>query len=283
MGIFDEIKAQSRKARKKGRKAWLSWFWTYYKFQTLGAIIVAAILISVIHSIATNKPEALSVVFLNVESEDGRYGNVSDTLSENLAAETGIDTSKNTVSMDLSNYIAPGGAADQMQMASSEKIIAYTSAKTLDLLGGDAYNFCDYASVGMYADLRDVLSDEQIKKYEPYFYYIDNALIEKRSEASQSTDTAVQNSWKTGTILDAADASAASKAESRSSFTAPDPKTMQDPVPVGIILTDAPYFSGLGLYEDAVPVIGVVANSKHTDAAVRAVDFLWSGNSAANQ
>ncbi len=305
MSVAEEIRAEHKKLKGKGFKAHFSYFMTYYKWPTVAVIAVLVIGISLIRSILSNKPAAVNAMFLNGSNTDLTYS--TDWIENDFIQYAGIDTGKYSVTIDTSSYITPGGAQSQVEAATSMKIMAYSAAKDLDVLTSDPYNFHNYARSGMFTDLRDVLSEEQIEKYSPYFYYIDGKEIEEyenttsledqaaqaesdaaytgstaAEDADESTDAETEGADATADIdsnpLTAeADAKAAAllAEEKVDVFVSPDPSEMEDPIPVGVILTEAPYFSTTGFYGDIVPICGVLVSSERQDMGVKMLDYLW--------
>ncbi len=307
MSVAEEIRAEHKKLKGKGFKAHFSYFMTYYKWPTLAVIAVAAIVISLIRSIASNKPTAVNAMFLNGTNTELTYS--TDWIENDFIQYAGIDTGKYSVTIDTSSYITPGGAQSQVEAATSMKIMAYSAAKDLDVMTADPYNFHNYARSGMFTDLRDILSQEQIEKYSSYFYYIDGKEIEEYENSSsldeqaaeaqsmsvytessedESGDAAGENKegaedtddltdTESNPLTAEADAKAAAllAEEKKDVFVSPDPSAMEDPIPVGVILTEAPYFSTTNFYGDIVPICGVLVSSDRQDMAVKMLEYLW--------
>ncbi|OON87020.1 hypothetical protein BXO88_05630 [Oribacterium sp. C9] len=61
---------------------------------------------------------------------------------------------------------------------------------------------------------------------------------------------------------------------SREAFTVPDPEKMEDPIPVGIIVTDAPKIADGGFFSRTVPVFGVPVVSERKELSVKFLHFL---------
>ncbi|MCI2049244.1 MAG: hypothetical protein LKJ76_05925 [Lachnospiraceae bacterium] len=274
MAVFDEINQQRKNVQKKGKKAFFSWLWTYYKLPALAVILAVAMVVGIVRSIVTSKPQTFGLLMLNTENQD--KSNDTAWLEEPLAKAAGVDLTKNSMLIDLTDYLSPGTAQSTQEMAVSEKIVTYVAAKSVDVLGADAYNFTYEASGGVFMDLKEALTPEQYKKYEPYFFYIDQSMIDGRTASSDQN--ADPDAWRKGTILEITDSAKAYAAEARGTFESPDPSTMKNPVAVGIILTDAPYFGSTDLYQSAVPVVGIVTNTAHLDIAQKAIDYLWDGS-----
>lgn len=60
----------------------------------------------------------------------------------------------------------------------------------------------------------------------------------------------------------------------REDFVMPDPEKMQKPIPVGIVLTDAPWLEENALYQKTTPIFGFAVKSERQDAAKRFLEFV---------
>lgn len=60
----------------------------------------------------------------------------------------------------------------------------------------------------------------------------------------------------------------------REDFVMPDPAKMQKPIPVGIVLTDAPWLAENALYQKTTPIFGFAVKSERQDAAKSFLKFL---------
>ena len=269
MALSDEIREQRQKLKGQGAKAYLSYFWEYYRWPTVAVIAVAAMAISIVHSIATNKPNAINAIFLNAANPE--LTRDSEWIDAPFAEYAGIDTEEYGLTIDTSSYITPGGAASQMEMGTTEKIMAYAAAQDLDVMTADPYNFQNYARNGMFVDLRTVLSAEQLEKYEPYFYYAESVVASGEDDLSASEAASAE--------AEAAyvrqDAQEIIAQEQKDVYVAPDPETMQNPVPIGVIMTDAPYLSSVNLYGNSVAVTGIIYSSPRQETALQFLDYLW--------
>ena len=230
------------------------------------------LLVMLIRTWVTNKPQAAGLVLLNAESEQA-YQDPSEWLEQPLADYMGVNLKTSSLMLSTGGHITPGGSTDQYEIAEAQKVMVYVAAQQVDVLCADAWNYESYAIADMYMDLRDVLNEKQIAKYEPYFYYVDRAVIEERQ--NYTADGTQDTPFVSGTIADISDQTKAAAAEQRGTWKRPDPKSMKDPVPVGIIMTDSPYLTKSGLYQNAVPIVGVIGNSKHLVEARYMIDFLW--------
>lgn len=270
MAINDEIREQRKKLKGKGIRAHLAWFWEYEKVPTLITVLVGGLVISLIYHYATYKPYVFGTMFLNAS--------VQDTQQEDLSADfmeyADIDAGQSDVFADLSEILTPGNSSSsEYDMYAIQKIMAETAAGQIDVAVMDAWYFNHYAYNGEFKDLREVLDADSLKKYEDRFYYIDRTkavAMQDAQDDKEGTDTAAADS------TEAEDDEAAARAfEKQESFVNPDPADMDDPVPVGIICTDAPYIQRNGNYPDTVCIYGIVANTKHPETCQQFLEYLF--------
>lgn len=60
----------------------------------------------------------------------------------------------------------------------------------------------------------------------------------------------------------------------REDFVMPEPEKMQKPIPVGIVLTDAPWLEENALYQKTTPIFGFAVKSERQDAAKSFLEFV---------
>ena len=129
----------------------------------------------------------------------------------------------------------------------------------------DSQCFDQYAVNQIFYDLREVLTPEQIEKYEPYFYYVDMDIVRAQEDEDVIVDTDAIAS-KGNLTLDEIHELAAARM---------DPSTMGDPVPVGIVMTDSPFATESHSYDDLVPVFGISVTTQRMDTCLQFLDYLW--------
>ena len=284
MALSDEdIKKSRQEALKNaGFKGKIAYFWEYYKIHLLVGIFCAIFFGALIHDIVTNKDYGFYAIMVNcyqtVEEEDveSEFGTLAD-----------IDTNTYQVLIDLTTSLNLN-TFDQYTIANSEKIMAITASGDLDIITSDADTFNYFARSSMFYDLRDIMTEEELSRYEGHIYYIDQAVIDAVNDGTYeseyaSSNTSDESTDGMSTIMESGDElSLSTYTESEyispEDFVAPDPSEMENPIPVGIICTDAPYINELGLYQNRVPVVGVVASSKRVDLAIEFIDYLWDGS-----
>ena len=168
--------------------------------------------------------------------------------------------------------LTPGGnSTSDYDIYSVQKIMAETAAGQIDTAVMDAWYFDYYAYNGEFKDLREVLDADTLKKYEDRFYYIDRTKALEMQNVQEEKEAAA-----TAANEDAADAETAARAfEDQKNFVNPDPAEMEDPVPVGIICTDAPYILKNENYPDTVCIFGIVASTKHPETCQQFLEYLF--------
>lgn len=254
MAVMDEFR-EEREALKHGTpREKLAYFWDYYKWYVIGGAFALACVISLAHSILTQKDTALYVVTLNCSAPDGT-GEYADTIGDII----GVDTDEYDLIFETSLYYTKD-SMDENTYTTVEKLSVYAAAAQLDALmaGGDAFE--QYANGDVFYDLRDLLTEEQIAVCEPYFYYIDQAVVDERNRIADEL----------GDV---------------STVDIPDPRhpeEMEDPIPVGIYIDGSSSFPSDTLYfntEDAENgiAIGVYQNTEHLDNVLNYLDYLIQG------
>ena len=250
MAVMDEFK-EEREALKNGTpKQKFSYFWYYYKWHVIISVIVIGMLVSFIYQYVNRKDTAFNAVLLNASLLDQMSSEQPDFLTD-FAEKEGIDLNTNDITFDTSIRIVED-SMDETSVTSTQKLMVYVAANELDSMITDFDSFQKYANSSLFYDLRDILTEEQLQALEPYFYYVDREVVLAIEAANDDMNTDYTPDY-------------------------PDPlhpEDMQDPVPVGICLTDCKdltdtyYFRGDGI------VMGIYANAEHVQTAVDLAEYL---------
>lgn len=265
MAIRDEIRHQRKKLKGKGPKAYISYFLTYYAVATIAVIAGIAFLVTIVTTVLGGKEEALEVMMLNASTMASGEDDYGETLGAGYAEYAGIDTEEYTVSIDTSVYQTPGVVMDTYDMASTQKVSVQAAAGTLDCIVADASNFYYYANSQAFCDLREILSEEELERYEDSIYYIDQAEVDAYQAQIDSEDG-------TTALMTSEEGEAYEKVDS---FSMPDPADMENPIPVGIVVTNAPQIADAGIYTDRVAILGFLQSAPHMEQAVTFLAYLW--------
>lgn len=261
MPLMDEFK-EERDAIKNGSfKDKVKYFWCYYKFHTIVTICVIGFAVILIHDIVSQKEDAFFAVMLNSAALDEEQ---TSAFRQNYADYAGIDTDEYDVLMDNTISFSSSGTDDfaanlnELTMSASQRLMVYTAAGELDVIIGNSEIFPNQANQGMFHDLRDILTEEQITKYEPYFYYVDQAYID-------ALDAAADNLSVTGEM-------------DESLATPPDPgkpEEMEQPIPVAIYVTNCETLTDAYWFGGDYTALGVMVNAPNVDNALKFIDYVF--------
>lgn len=247
MAVMDEFKEQ-RAALKNGTfKQKLSYFWYYYKWHTIGSIAALVAVILLIHDIVSQKNEVFYAAMLNSSNllQD-------ESFAEQFMEYAGIDPNADTATFDDSLSISFSNL-NEITLASAQKLQATMIAGKVDVIVAGDELFENYANDGVVTDLRQIMTSEQLAVYKPYLYYVDRVLVEQIAEANYNLDTSFQPEIPNPTK----------------------PELMEDPVPVGIYVDSSTLLTSNYRISDGDRIVaGFLANSNHTDMAIKFIEFL---------
>lgn len=292
MAVWDDIKKQHKKVRKKGFKAMASYFWDYYKVPTAVIIVIALFSFYLIRDMASNLPYGFYAMMINSTMHpDG------EVIGEDFAGYAGIDTSSYNVLIDTNQTLSTS-SYNTYDVSTQERIMAITAAGDLDVMIADQSVFEQYARNSYMTDLRDLMSEDELKKYDGYIYYVDGAILKaiedgtyEQASSENTADNESQGSQDDPSVAGSNSAatdetisdeeisymlgiSSPSSIVSEDDFVLPDPDSMEDPVPVGIILSDTAFMQSTNTYAGSVPIFGIIGNSSRTDLAIKFLEYL---------
>ncbi|WP_031552402.1 hypothetical protein [Oribacterium sp. FC2011] len=302
--LKNEIKNEKKKLSRMtfGQKA--EYIFEYYKFPIIVTLVVIILVVSVLKTLINNKPLGFYAMFLNGSGQEMSIG--ADELEKRFAEYAEIDGGKEKVVIDTTASFNPN-VNSQYTIAQNAKITALFASHDLDAMVIDPGVFTYYALSGAFSDLREVLSEEEFRRYEEAnkIYYIDGYIKEKmksieageidayssesgRTEEKDKVDSdqtsgenidSGKNDGDSEETLDemeqfAADLMGKPDVVDREEFEVPDPEKMKDPIPVGIIVTDTKIISDGGFFAATVPVFGVPVVSDRKDIALKFLVFL---------
>lgn len=92
--------------------------------------------------------------------------------------------------------------------------------------------------------------------------------VETSADASATSETLDEMSAFAANLMGLA------TVQPREDFVMPDPAKMQKPIPVGIVLTDAPWLEENALYQKTTPIFGFAVKSERQDAAKSFLEFV---------
>ena len=249
MAVMDEFR-EEREALKNGTfKEKLSYFWCYYKWHVIVPLIIIACLTSFIYEIVTRKDIALYSTFINCyvisEDEGASYTN-------EFAHSTGIDTETYEIMLDTSMMMNLDSPTDETTYNTVQKMSVYIAAGEIDTLacGSTVFEYYSYSDFLM--DLREVYSEEQLAVLSPYLYYIDGKVLKDKTVANDNLE------------------------EYLLPYPDPmDPASMTDPIPVGVVLTDATeQFYDNFIFSEETSVMGIACTSTRPETSAAFIEYV---------
>ncbi len=247
MAVMDEFK-EEREALKNGTlKQKVSYFWGYYRWHVIGVIVGIIIIYTFIHGIVTQKDTVFYGAFINSWAQES-----SEEYLNNFAIANGIDLEEYEVYIDSTLYITDD-FMEETSMSSIQKLMVYVAASEIDVLCSDYPTFTHYAYTGTCADLRTILTPEQLEEYKPYLFYIDQKIADEKEAAVDAMDDTYVPVY-------------------------PDPskpEEMTTPIPVGFFVDNSKSLFDAYAFKDESIAIGVVSNSKHQKTALEFIDYVF--------
>jgi hypothetical protein len=246
MAVMDEFREEREALKNGSMKQRISYYWLYYKWYVIVAAAIIVFIVSFVHNILTRKEDAFAAAFINAWEQEDAENYLND-----FVVDAGIDTSKFQINMDSNLYITEG-SLDQTTMVTTQKLMVYIAASSLDILAADESTFRSYAYSEVLADLRTILTPQQLERYKPYFYYIDSAVQERKAAMEESDG-------------------------SSEGLVYPDPskpELMEDPIPVAVFINHSPSLEkAYSFSEENVPM-GIIVNSKRQQTALTFLDYV---------
>lgn len=256
MPVSDEIRQEHKKVKNMTPKEKLSYFWDYYKYHTIGTIVAVFLIFTLVHDIVTSKEYAFCAVYFNsVQAFDtNEYG-------VKFAEYAGIDLEEYDILLDNTMYYSLTDLSET-SMATAQKFAAMVQSREVDVVLSDEDIFANYAKNEMFYDLREVLPQDLMEQYEDNLFYIDWAEVEAR-------DKAMDEYWSS-------EDDSAYYEELERTFSAGhrDPSVMENPIPIGIYVGDAPQMTETQCYPGTDPVFGIVRNTEKLETALMYLRFL---------
>lgn len=237
MAVMDEFKEERERMKQQPLKKRLAYFWDYHKVPILITLVVVFMGASLLHSIFSKKDIALWVALIDCNSNEATTG----AYKEELMNLMGLDPATQEIYLDNS-FVLTG--LDTMEGSNAETLSLRIMAGEIDAFVAPEDVFNRYVQNGIFRDLREILTQEQLTYFADSFYYVDYAVIE--SGAIYTQDFAQTQ------FVDNAD------------HTSPD--GMEKPIPVGIYVTGTEEFQGHYYFKkDQTVVIGIPYYSQNVD------------------
>lgn len=263
--VGDEIREERRKAMgRMTPKEKFAYFWDYYKIHALVAVCLVIAAVSLIYNYVTYKEYGFYATLINAGVSD-----VSDGLPEQWAAEfqeyAGIDPNEYEVYIDTSMSLSTTDISEYT-ISNQQKMVAMMQTGEISTIVAETETFEHYAQAEYFFPLEELLTPEEIEKYRPYFYYTDKATFpDDDYDPMEVRDPSVLT------------------------IDHRDPSTMEDPIAVGIIVTEDNVLADARLYAylqndkydyqgyPAEAVLGIPVSNQQPELAIRFLEYLQVG------
>lgn len=267
MSVADEIREEQKKALSTMTpKEKFAYFWDYYKIHVFAAVVLIAVVISFVRQYMNNKDSALYAVLLNAGLTDSN-SELSTVLAEEFQEYAQIDPEQYEVSIDTTISLSESVNA-QYTIANQQKLFAMMQVGDVSAIVADTEHFESYAQHEYFYDMKSLLSVEELEKYGSYFYYTDAASFDSEDGTSSPNENAMKN-------------------PAELTVNHRDPSAMEQPIAVGIIMTennkiaDAGYYAYLeeaGITYQGNPseaVLGIPVTNKEPELAIRFLEYIF--------
>ena len=176
-GMHDEIREQNAKLKNAPFKEKLQYFKDYYLKSTLLILCVVIFIISIIHSAVSGPSDTVFAAYFFNDTGDSSSTALADSFAEYMQ----IDTSEHEVYIDATltynngETVDPTGATSGYDVyVNIQKTMAMIAAKDLDVIVCDDMALAYFEKAECFADVRDILSAQQLAKYADRLYYFHN-------------------------------------------------------------------------------------------------------------
>ena len=271
MALNDEIRREQAKLKGQPFKVKFAYFWDYYKIHTIVAFCIIVAVAWTAYDMITAKDTAVGAYFLNAA---GAVEELAAAYMREFEQAYGVDTAKEEVYLSTTQYLTPGANRDNYDYAALQKIVAEQAAGEMDFTAMDLWNFNSYVQSGMFADLREIFSEEELARMDEKYglYYVD--MQEIREEAERREDVEYI------TKMEVESTAEANESELLSNFTLPDPSGMRDPAPVGVWINSTELVTEAHFYDGITAIGGIVVNTKRMEPAKAFFQWLLFGAEA---
>ncbi len=248
MPVMDEFREERDSIKNAGFKAKWQYFQDYYMWYVIGGLAIFLFLFIIIKDMVTAKDWCFYGFFLNTYSTSEADG----AFLQDFAEYAGLDLDKYDAGID-DTLIVDADPYAETSMNSASKLTAHMIAADVDFIASNATVFERYATTDNFFDVTAILSEEQLKKYSAYFYYVDMTELRAREEAlsNQTLDDYVAPVYDHHS-----------------------PEGMKEPVAVGIYIGHSQKLTESYQFTEEDVVIGIPVNTKHLETSLAFIDYL---------
>lgn len=161
MAMSDEIRQENQKMKDMTFKGKCGYIWDYYKVPIIAGIIIIILgTIFVRDFIEGRKPEYISAEMVNTVF----YYDETPTILEDFINYAQIDTKEYNIGIETTGQIDPEGY-DQGTIAMREKLMAYYSSHSMNVLIAPEEVVKLYDELGAHEDITGIFTQDEIDSY----------------------------------------------------------------------------------------------------------------------
>lgn len=227
--------------------------WDYYKWPLIILAFILALVVCFIYANVTAKDCVLGGIFLNSTSTEEAI-----ELEQGFIDYSSINTKKEEVYFATNHFFSndAGSHTASMSYETLQIISVKISAGEIDFMVDDVATMNDFAYWQYFYDLSEVLPEEKMEKYAPYFLYYDRAIVKDLNNIQTSDELLAPivypNPYK--------------------------PELMEDPVPVFIDVSACEKLQSLYPRLEDGYVIAFAVNGKNGLHAIEFLDYIFDDN-----
>lgn len=237
-----EAAIQQLKALKgQPLKVKLKYICTYYWLPIVAFIAIVAITASCLHYLMTAKKTLLNVSVQNLAMADEN----ADRFMASFAQRAGIDLEKEQIVMSADRT----SMGNELGAYEGEVLAAQIVGGMVDVLISDEETISQWLYQDIFADLSELLTEEQLDTYKGSFLYLDAAVLRKTDELNDTERTI--------------------------SFPDPTkPEEMEEPVPVAVVLSADSEFTRQLFPGVETMAMGIVGNASNVQNALAFLKYI---------
>ena len=244
-----DILEENRKEyfKKASFKQKMVYFWEYYKIHTFIFFFLFISFAYLINHFLTAKTSAINGTFLNIDKIEGSAS--TQSLEEAFIERQDIDSSKYEVRFN-DGYALTGDTS--LDYETDQALWVQMNAGEIDFIVSPHEYVVNYGYQDYFYDLRTILSEDQLDKYESYFLYVDGKVIKEMNEQALLPDAETKIEVPTATS----------------------PDEMEEPIPVFINLSSCEKIAQLYKSKYESLAFCIPASAKHLDMALVFLDYV---------
>lgn len=250
MKLIENLKASWKTIMEQPKGERFSYFWDYYKWPAIIALVLVIALIQTTIMVINRKETAFTAYVLNTTATTK-----DEEFLQGFFDYAGLDSDKMEAAVYTDMYLHPGQTQKNAEVF--QRIMAGIAINDVDVIVGqeDPFRMCAYNTSRMFVDLREFLDADTLVKFSDRLYYIDGAIVAKlNAPVGESVNTA-------GIIYP----------------NPAKPELMDEPIPVGIAVGDREALRSSYYYSpDTVLYMGIIVNTQRPELTKQFIDYLFS-------